>query len=222
MPIVHNQECILGIKLNGTSFKIDLLDIKDDQTAYDYICNVNPSSHVNGNGSFSISIANHDFIKGMPLGLWTLLEGCIIYDWGESISYFYLLDKDGMKTNRIKATCARGSASGFKIEGLTRAIFTKARDIIEEFPSATIYNAFANFSDVKLRPSYKEVRRFAEEISDLEIIEKFESKTLEPYVNYIQRYEDLMKILTKCKDERCKRLIDRATKECSNTIKFLK
>ena len=149
MPIVHNQECILGIKLNGTSFKIDLLDIKDDQTAYDYICNVNPSSHVNGNGSFSISITHHDFIKGMPLGLRTLLEGCIIYDWGESISYFYLLDKDGMKTNRIIASCARGSASGFKIEGLTRAIFTKARDIIEEFPSATIYNAFANFSDVK-------------------------------------------------------------------------
>lgn len=222
MPIVHNQECILGIKLNGASFKIDLLDIEDDQTAYDYICNVNPSSHVNGNSSFSISITNHDFIKGMPLGLWTLLEGCIIYDWGESISYFYLLDKDGMKTNRIKATCARGSASGFRIEGLTRAIFTKAREIIEEFPSAPIYNAFANFSDVKLRPFSKEVRKFAEEISDFEIIEKFESKTLKPYISYIQRYTDLINILSNCEDERCKRLIDRAAKECSNTIKFLK
>lgn len=221
MAIVDNQECILGIKLNGTSFKIDLLDIENDQTAYDYICNVNPSSYVNGNGSFSISITNHNFIKGMPLGLWTLLEGCIVYDWGESISYFYLLDKNGMKTNKIKATCARGSASGFKIEGLTRAIFSKARDIIEEFPSAPIYNAFADFMNIKLRPSKNEVRRFVEEISDFEIIEKFESKTLKPYSKYIQRYTDLIKILSNCEDERCKRLIDRVTKECSNTIKYL-
>ena len=221
MPIVHNQECILGIKLNGTSFKIDLLDIEDNQTAYDYICNVNPSSHINGNGSFSISITNHDFIKGMPLGLWTLLEGCITYDWGESNSYFYLLDKDGVKTNRIRATGGRGAARGFDIESLTRAIFTEARDIIEEFPSAPIYNAFANFMDIMLRPSWKEVRRFAEEISDIEIIEKFENKTLKPYINYIQRYTDLIKILSNCEDERCKRLINRATKECSKTIKFL-
>ena len=222
MAKVHNNECILGIKLNGTSFKIDLLDIKDDQTSYDYICNVNPARHVNGNGSFSISIANHNFIKGLPLGHWTLLEGCIVYDWGSSISYFYLLDKDGVKTNRIKATCARGSVSGFKIEGLTRAIFTKAREIAEEFPSAFVYNAFTSFMDIQFKPSRQEVRMFIDETSDLEIIEKFENKTLKPYINYIQRYDNLIKILSKCDDERCKRLINRAAEECSNTIKFLK
>ncbi len=222
MAIVYNQECILGIKLNGVSFNIDLLDIKDDQSVYDFICNVNPSSHYNGNGSFIISIINHNLIKGLPLGSWILLEGGIWYDWGTSESYFYLLDKDGVKTKRIFAASSRGSASGFKIENLTRAIFSKAREVVEEFPSSSVYNAFVDFMDKKRRPSKSDIHKFLEEKSDSDIIEQFQSKTLKLYSHYLQRYSDLIKILSEYDDERSKRLINVASKECSNTIKFLK
>jgi len=156
------------------------------------------------------------------MGSWTLLEGGISYDWGTSDSYFYLLDKDGVKTKRIYASSARGSVGGFKIENLTRAIFTKARDVIEEFPSALVYNAFSAFMDKKLRPSKSDVCKFVEEDSGSSIIEKFKSKTLEPYVKYMQRFSEVMTVLSKCDDERSKRLINLVLEECSNTIKFLK
>lgn len=222
MAIVYNQECILGIKLNGCSFNIACLNISDDQAPYDYNCNVNPKSHVNGNGSFTISITNKDYIQGLPLGTWILLEGLIVYDWGESISYFYLLDMNGVKTNKIRATVARGSARGFQIEGLGRAIFSKAREVIEKFPSASVYNAYSNFMNTELRPSSTEVKKFLELESPTDVISCFQSKTLEKYSIYLQSYSELMNILSKIVDVRAKRLIDEVNMECCKVLKFLK
>ena len=48
-------DCILGIKCNGVSMKIDTLEIDGDQTAYDYICNVMLAVESNGNGRYDIS-----------------------------------------------------------------------------------------------------------------------------------------------------------------------
>ena len=54
-------DCILGIKWNGVSMKMDTLEINVDHTAYDYICNVMLAMESNGNGRYDISIVDKDF-----------------------------------------------------------------------------------------------------------------------------------------------------------------
>lgn len=66
---------IYGIKTNGTSIELTPLSIEEDQTSFEYICNVSLCDNTNGNGHYSISILNHHFEKGLPIGDWKLIEG---------------------------------------------------------------------------------------------------------------------------------------------------
>ena len=157
MAKLYERQSILGVKVNGTTFILTTLNEGDDQSSYDYIVNTSNSSYNNGNGSFSITILNKDFEKGLPINNWTLLEGTITFNWGDSDCYFVLIDENGERTKNIFACSGRGSSAGFNIENLTRSIFPKARDIIAEYPSARIYNTIDEFNKQgkKLKDFYK-------------------------------------------------------------------
>lgn len=75
-------DCILGIKCNGVSMKIDSLEIDANQAAYDYICNVMLAVESNGNGRYDISIVDKDFIQGFSIGEWRITKAWIIFNWG--------------------------------------------------------------------------------------------------------------------------------------------
>ena len=215
------KELILGINVNGVSFNIDTLQIDDDQSKYEYICNVSESGSSNGNGSYSINIVTKELVKGLPIGKWILLEGYIGYDWGASESYFTMMDERGEITNRIFASSAKGSASGFRIESLTRAIFTKAREVVTEYPSARIYNSCASFLKLSKRPSQSSLQRYLEREDSIDAINTFIKQTLNPLVEYIGLYKKTIEILEREDDIRSKRLLDKVHNECYKTIKSL-
>lgn len=212
---IYYQECILGIKINGVSCKIDALQISDDQTSYDYICNVSPSRQVNGNGSFDITILNQEFNEGMPLGKWTLLGGTITYDWGESKVTFILQDENGIKTNPIVSGNSKGSARGFQIEGLARSIFSKAREIVTEYPTATIYNIACEFRKIKF--SDYDVKSFAKKSDASALIDDFED-TITHYRKYLENFRKLKDLLSTRNDEKSSKLLKIITAECVETI----
>lgn len=217
---IRNKEGIFGIRLNNSSFKLDPLNFEDDQSMYEVICNVDLSNYHKGNGSFSVSFTSKNGLQGMLINNWTLLEGYIRFDWGESESYFWLLDQKGVKTTRIKAGSSHGSHSGFNVESLTKSILLESRNIILRFPSASIYNAFSDFMDTQTL-SPEDARQFLEGYSNIDIINTFQNHTLRFYTDFLHRYNDLMKLLSNCEDERCKHLANIATVKCSNAIKLL-
>lgn len=218
MPRLTDQTCVLGIIVNGVSHKIDTLDIESDQSTYDYICNVTSSGDNNGNGEFNISIVDKNLIKGIPVGNWILVEGGIIYNWGASDAYFFMLDEQGNKTKRIYSSSSSGSATGFSIEVLTRSIFTKARDIVAEYPSAQIYNEVSRFLNSSFARHLKPIKKYNGDEDLKESNENFYKGTLKPLADYIELYNNTVKILENNEDIRSKRLLDKVISECHQTL----
>lgn len=120
-------DCILGIKCNGVSMKIDTLEIDGDQTAYDYICNVMLAVESNGNGRYDISIVDKEFIQGFPIGEWRITKAWIIFNWGFAEAKYVMSDKYGNLTHEIIASRQKGSISGFSTSILTKSIFASAQ-----------------------------------------------------------------------------------------------
>lgn len=149
-----DQQYIFGIKINGCSQYITKLSISDDQSGYDYVCNITLGSQWNGNGCFRVSFVNSERFEGMPIGECTLLRGEIRYDWGSASAYFTMQDDLGEQTEEIKASSDKGSASGFSVEALARSIFTKANEIAERFPSAKIVNAYRDVEVTTPTPNH--------------------------------------------------------------------
>ena len=92
-------ECILGIKCNGVSIKIDTLEIDADQTTYDYICNVMLAAESNGNGRYDISIVDKNLIQGFPIGEWRITKAWIFFNWGFAEAKYIMSDKYGNFTS---------------------------------------------------------------------------------------------------------------------------
>ena len=63
-----NNSYVLRININGVSIKVDTLDFELDQLCYDFICNVDLMSNVNGNGKYAISIVNDEYVAGCQVG----------------------------------------------------------------------------------------------------------------------------------------------------------
>lgn len=216
------EELIFGIKTKGLSFLIEKLSIDDDQSGYDYICNVASKDNRNGNGSFLISILNEDLIKGMSIGKWTLVEGIITYNWGDSYADFILKDKDGNKTKWICSANGSGSVKGFNKEALTRSIFAKAREIVSEFPNANIYNAYSEFMNNEKNPTKDSLLKFENNEDDpIRFVESFRSDTIQPLSDYIDRFENIKSILQNDDDIRSKELLNEVVDSCRATIKYL-
>lgn len=213
-----DEQYIFGIKVNGCSQLITKLSISQDQSEYDYICNVTLSSQWNGNGKFRVSVINKDLVEGLPIGLWTLLDAQISYDWGGSTASFRMQDVNGNITDRIVASTEKGSASGFNVESLTRSIFSKAKEIVERFPSAQIVNAFEEYK--KSKPTTSSVLMYRDTEETKYIIDRFVNYTIKPINNYLLNFRKLESLLEEDKDIRSKRLLTHAIDECLNIIRL--
>ncbi|QCD42399.1 hypothetical protein [Duncaniella dubosii] len=213
-----DEQYIFGIKINGCSQLITKLPISQDQSNYDYICNVALASQWNGNGKFRVSILNKDLVEGLPIGTWTLLEAQITYDWGGSSASFRMQDGDGDITDRIVASSGKGSASGFSVESLARSIFSKAKEVVERFPSAKVVNAFQNVE--KSKPVIASILRYRETDETKYIIDRFANSTIKPLNDYLIEFRKFESLLKGGDDIKSKRLLTLATDECLGIIKL--
>ena len=213
-----NNSCILGININGVSIKVDTLGFESDQSCYDFICNVDLMNNVNGNGEYAISIVNGEYVAGCPVGGWRLVSGKIVFDWGRSSARFIMADKDKHETGYIVSAYSKGTASGFDIEILARSIFAKARQIVTEYPSALIYNAYDRFQGLK--PSKRVLGGCKEKSDANECIRSF-SDALDELSGYVESFKALRTLLRECDDPRAETLLVKATDECKEYITSL-
>lgn len=196
---------ILGIKRNGVSLKIDTLTFESDQSGYEYISNINRVSRSGGNGQYNITITDHNLNQGCPIGNgWKLIFGNIYYYWSEAYAYFILSDEHGVKTKEILASQEKTPLSkGYNIDALAKSIFFKAQEIILQFPSASIYNAYMDFVDKKPKSHLGVINR--ESCSDT--VQGFIKGNYKRIVDYIDKYEQLLQLLSDLEDPKCKQLL---------------
>ena len=211
-----DEQYIFGIKVNDCSQQITKLSISQSQSEYDYICNVALAKQWNGNGKFRIAILNKDLIEGMPIGKWTLLNAQITYDWGSSSARLVMLDENGDQTEQILASSEKGSASGFSVEALARSIFSKAREIVERYPSAKIVNAYEDLK--KAEPSTSSLVKYRETDECKYLIDRFENYTIESIRDYLSAYRKFESLLKNDDDVRSKRLLTQATEDLIKII----
>ena len=213
----YSTQCILGIKLSGFSMKIDSLEFGSDQSNYDCICNVNLSSSMNGNGSFDITILDKNYQAGCPIRNWKLISGAITFNWGDSIAKFILADQENHRTYQIEASKSSGTGSnfGFDIDVLTRSIFSKAQQIISEFPSAEIYNMYIDFQNIS--KDYN-IDYYVLKKSELKDFSTNFNSFVRKIQNVIDTYNRAKKLLNECKDDRVNSLHVKFDDEYRNFI----
>lgn len=218
------DECFFGIKCNGVSINVTQISIDSDQSLYDYICNVSLKESCNGNGTYDVSIINKDYIQGMPVGKWRIKEAWITYNWGSSYSKLIMEDEDGNETRTIYADDQKGSTSGFHLPSLARTIFTKAQEIVRDYPNAKICNAIMELNESKKdfnlsyhKNRYKEVlnKPNQEYIDFME----FAANNISKYLNV---YKTTAELLKKNDDQRSARLLKDITSDCRHLLDHFK
>ena len=143
------EDYIFGIRCNGVSIQVSQISIDEDQSMFDYICNVSLKHFWKGNGTYDVSVVNKDYVHGMPVGKWRIKKAWIKYDWGESNAKLIMEDPDGSETCEFVADRQKGSYSGFHVPSLVRAIFSKAQNIVSDYPNAKVCNAIAELKASK-------------------------------------------------------------------------
>lgn len=196
---------ILGIKRNGVSLKIDTLAFEADQSGYEYISNINRVSRSGGNGQYNITITDHSLNQGCPIGNgWKLISGNIYYYWSEAYAYFIMSDEHGVKTKEILASQEKTPLSkGYNIDALAKSIFFKAQEIVLQFPSASIYNAYIDFVDKKSKCHLGIIDKG----SDSETVKGFINGNYEKIVDFIDEYKQLSHLLSSSKDTKFEQLL---------------
>ena len=214
------SDCIFGIRCNGVSISVSQISIDDDQSKYDYICNVSLKDSYNGNGTYDVSIVDKDFVSGMPVGKWRIKEAWISYNWGDSKAKLIMEDEDGNETIEITADDQKGSASGFHVPSLARTIFTKAQEIVRDFPNAKVCNAIMALNKSKkdfhlsyLIDRYKEVSTKTDE----EYID-FMSYAANNISNYLSVFKETKELLEGLDDQRSKKLLKDITSDCRRIL----
>ena len=199
---------ILGIKRNGVSLKIDTLTFEADQSGYEYISNINRVSRSGGNGQYNITVTDHNLNQGCPIGNgWKLISGNIYYYWSEAYAYFILSDEHGVKTKEILASQEKTPLSkGYNID---------AQEIVLQFPSASIYNAYMDFVDKK--PKYH--LGVIDREGNSETVQGFINGNYERIVNYIDKYKQLLQLLSDLEDPKCEQLLMEADEVMIGFIK---
>ena len=218
------SDCIFGIKCNGVSISVSQISIDEDQSKFDYICNVSLKESYNGNGKYDVSIINQDYIQGMPVGKWRIKEAWISYDWGDSYAQLIMEDEDGNETCKITADDQKGSASGFHGPSLARTIFTKAQEIVRDYPNAKVCNAVMELNKSKkdfslsyMKNRYKEVLDKSDE-EYLNFIEYLSSKVSQ----HLGVYKKTKALLEQNDDNRSKKLLKEITSDCRNLLNSFK
>lgn len=196
---------ILGIKRNGVSLKIDTLTFEADQSGYEYISNIDRVSRSGGNGQYNISVTDYNLNQGCPIGNgWKLISGNIYYYWSEAYAYFILSDEHGVKTKEILASQEKTPLSkGYNIDALAKSIFFKAQEIVLQFPSASIYNAYMDFVNKKPKSHLGVIDREG----NSETVQGFINGNYEKIVDYIDKYKQLSHLLLNSEDSKCELLL---------------
>lgn len=196
---------ILGIKRNGVSLKIDTLTFEADQSGYEYISNINRVSRSGGNGQYNITVTDHNLNQGCPIGNgWIVINGYIIYGWSEAYAYFILSDEHGVKTKEILASQEKTPLSkGYNIDALAKSIFFKAQEIVLQFPSASIYNAYMDFVDKK--PKYH--LGVIDREGNSETVQGFINGNYKKIVDYIDKYKQLSNLISNSEDPKYEQLL---------------
>ena len=210
------SDCIFGIKCNGVSMEVSQISIEEDQSVFDYICNVSLKDSWNGNGTYDVSIINKDYIQGMPIGKWRITKAWITYDWGASFARLKMEDEDGNETCDITADCQKGTASGFHVPSLTRTIFTKAQEVVRDYPNAAICTAI-----MELHKSQKDLN------ADywIKCFKRDKDKGGEDYIDsvvyvlkkvsgHLEIYNKTKELLKKQEDQRSKQLLKDIITDC--------
>ena len=218
------SDCIFGIKCNGVSISVSQISIDEDQSKFDYICNVSLKDSYNGNGTYDVSIINKDFIQGMPVGKWRIKEAWISYDWGDSYAMLVMEDEDGNETCNITADDQKGSISGFHVPSLARTIFTKAQEIVRDYPNAKVYNAIMELNKSKkgfnlsyMKDRYKEVLDKSNE-EYIDFIEYLSTKVSQ----HLGVYKKTKALLEENDDQRSKELLKDITSDCKRLLESFK
>lgn len=215
------NECYFGIKCNGVSINLTQISIDNDQSGYDYICNVSLKDSYNGNGTYDVSIINKDYIQGMPVGKWRIKEAWITYDWGSSYSNLIMEDEDGNETNAIVADNQKGSASGFHLPSLARTIFTKAQEVARDYPNAKICNALMELNESKKHfNSSNYIKRYKKVMDepDEQYIDfiRYVAGEISKHLNVFKKTTDILK---EYEDQRSVRLLKDITSDCRKMLK---
>ena len=103
-----------------------------------------------------------------------------------------------------------------KIEWLlAKSIFFKAQEIVLQFPSASIYNAYMDFVDKK--PKYH--LGVIDREGNSETVQGFINGNYERIVNYIDKYKQLLQLLSDLEDPKCEQLLMEADEVMIGFIK---
>lgn len=194
-----------GVIIDGSSFRLENLQPLSNRNKYNYFCNVSRVGYFNGNGSYDITITDKDFNRGCPVGKWKIVSGKIHYCWVSISSHFVLMDECGRETCEIMAYKQNTPQyQGYDIEALTRAIFSKAIEIVSRFPSSEIYNAYQEFMDYKINEY--DIKNYIYNSTKSESIESFFYKSFPKLIGYSDKYNKIHDMLDP-DDERSKPLL---------------
>ncbi len=216
------KQCFLGLKKCGVSVQIDKLSNKTDHSSYDYFCDVSLVENDNGNGQYTVSFFDKQYAQGFPMGKWTILQGYIGFNWGNSSASFILMDEYGNETPRILTNSSqRGAAGGFDLELHVRSMIIAAQKTIGEYPSVSIYNAITKLKSSK--PNSKTMTQFKsiDDSDSEEFVDTFICNTLDKLNTYFNLYKETINKLKNSEDLRAKRLlqiINKESKEIINSI----
>lgn len=217
------NDYIFGVKCNGVSIQVTQISIDEDQTKFDYICNVLLKESWKGNGTYDISIVDKDYIHGMPVGKWRIKEAWISYDWGASNAKLIMEDAEGNETCELLADIQRGSAAGFHIPSLARTIFTKAQEIVRDYPNAKVYNAVTELKASKEKLNISLLKQYlnSEDKEDDEYISNIEY-VLSKIAKHLNVYKSTKDLLGNEEDQRSKTLLKNITSEFKHLLLDLK
>jgi hypothetical protein len=222
--MVEMSDYICGIKYFGDSIIVSETPIGSDLMKFDYICTVSLKTDDNDNRTYDVSIVNKDNVSGMPVGKWRIKKAKIYKDWGRSISYLIMEDEQGIETSIIKACEKDGgtkSRETVSFSFLTRAIFDKAQEIVQNYTNAKICNAIMELNKTKksFNLSYH-IKRYKEVSikSDKEYID-FMELTANDITKYIKVYKTTADLLQKSDDPRSKQLLKDITSDCTKLLK---
>lgn len=218
------SDCIFGIKCNGVSISVSQISIDEDQSKFDYICKVSLKDSYNGNGTYDVSIINKDFIQGMPVGKWRIKEAWISYDWGNSYARLIMEDEDGNETCDITADDQKGSTSGFHVPSLARTIFTKAQEIVRDYPNALICTSIIELhkSQKSLNVDFlKNCVKRGKDNGDEEYVDSI-VYVLGELSNHLEVYNKTKELLEKQDDIRSKQLLRDVVSDCKKLLESFK
>ena len=211
------SDCIFGIKCNGVSIQVSPISIEDDQSVYDYICNVSLKDSWNGNGTYDVSIINKDYVQGMPIGKWRITKAWITYNWGDSSAKLMMEDEEGNETCDIIASTDRGSAGGFYVPSLARTIFTKAQEVVRDYPNAKICSSIIELHESQKKLNVSFLKDYClgkgKENSNKEYVDNIEY-VISKLSKHFEIYKKTKELLEKQEDLRSKQLLKDIISDC--------